>query len=143
MVIVCVRNQNGGWTEAPDAAQPVLAAIDQHSTAATIDHDGGMPLMETRPRLNIPPRPEECQTHDRTPCLFAFGSRSAPSLLDAVPRHAFVCLSVFGVPSVDVVLVANVTASRIASSRLQNESREASRKMLSRHVSIDVAPFAR
>ena len=77
MVIMRVRNQNCVRTEAPYAAEPVLAAIDQHSTAGTADHDGGMHPMETRPRLNVPPRPEECQTHDLTLCSFAFGQRSA------------------------------------------------------------------
>jgi hypothetical protein len=33
--------------------------------------------METGPCLNIPPRPEECQTHDLTLCSSAIGQRSA------------------------------------------------------------------
>jgi hypothetical protein len=45
------------------AAQPILAAVDQHSTAAAVHHDGGMHPMEMRFRLNVSPRAEKCQTH--------------------------------------------------------------------------------
>ena len=65
MVIVCVRNQDRDGMETSGAPQPVFAAVDQHSTAAAVDDDGGMPSMKTSARLNVPACTEECQTHDQ------------------------------------------------------------------------------
>lgn len=70
MVIMRVRHQDGGWTETPDAAHPVGAAIDQHSTAAAIDDDSGMSSMEPRANRNVPASAKERYTHDvRNPPL--------------------------------------------------------------------------
>jgi hypothetical protein len=52
--MVRVRNKDGDRTQTRGASHPVLATIDQHSTAATIDGHSGMSAMEPRAHRNIP-----------------------------------------------------------------------------------------
>jgi hypothetical protein len=64
MVIMRVRNQDCGWTKTPDAAQPVPATIDQHSTPVAFDDDRGMSSMEPRTNRDVPASAKERYPHD-------------------------------------------------------------------------------
>jgi hypothetical protein len=58
-----VREHDRIWMQPLKFPQPIKAAIDHHVRAAIRDHQRGMPMMPSRPLLNLAAGAEEREFH--------------------------------------------------------------------------------